>query len=148
MAKHSSLSSSASHIPLMDTERDIQDTNCSLVHIPFYQQVLLNDKASPVYFTMAKSSFMSACIPRTHIFPELISSMVSVMYLGNFFMMNFQGENIVQLFAQLIRQALCYPKLESCVQFFDEYLVACYDNLTGEDFNQLVYFLNPNTQQF
>ena len=103
MAKHLSLSGFASHIPVMDTERDIQDTNCSLAHLPFYQQVLLNDKASPVYAAMAKFGLMSACISRTHIFPKLISWMVSVMYLGNFFVMNCRGENVLQVSAQLIR---------------------------------------------
>ena len=57
-------------------------------------------------------------------------------------------ENVLQVFAQLICQALCYLESESCVQFSDDSLVACYDSLAGQDFNQFIHFLKPNTQQF
>ena len=145
MAKCSSMSGSSSHIPLMDTERDIQDPNCSLVHLPFYWKVLLNDKASLVYTAMEKTGVLSACIPKTHIFPEFIYWLVLFMYLGNFFVMNCEGDNVLQVSSQLIRQALCYPESESYVQFSDDSLVAYYDSLAGQYFNQFIHFLKPNT---
>ena len=137
MAKRSSLSGLASHIPLMDTERDIQDTMCSIIHLPFYQQVILNDNASPVYSAMVKSGILSACIPKTHIFPEFIYWLVSIMYPGKFFIMNSQAKNVLQVFTQLIRQALCYLESKSSIQFSDDSLVQYYDNLAGEEFNQI-----------
>ena len=148
MAKRSSLSGSASHIPLMDTKGDIQDTLCSIIHLPFYQQVILNDKASPVYTAMVKSGVLSACIPKTHLFPEFIYWLVSVIYPGKCFVMNCQGENVLQVSTQLIHQALCYPKSESSIHFSDDSLVNYYDNLAGEEFNQFIYFLKPNMKKF
>ena len=144
MAKRSSLSGSTSHIPLMDTERDIQDTLCSVIHLPFYQQVILNDNASPVYSTMVKSGVLFACSPKTHLFPEFIYWLVSVMYLGKCFVMNFEGENVLQVSTLLICQALCYPESESSIKFSDNSLVQYYDNLVGEEFNQFMFHLKPN----
>ena len=106
MAKRSSLLGSTSHIPLMDTERGIQDTLCSVIYLPFYQQVVLNVNASPVYAAMIKSEVLSTCIPKTHIFPEFIYWLVLVMYPGKLFFMNSQGENVLQVSTLLIRQAL------------------------------------------
>ena len=146
MAKHPSLSGSSSHIPLMDTERDTHDTVCSLDHISFYQHVCLNDKASPIYTAMVKTGVLSACIPRTHLFPEFVYWLVSVMYLGKCFVMNFQGENVLQVSAQLIHQALCYPESESYVQFTDDSLMAYYDSLGGQEFNQFIFFLKLDTK--
>ena len=123
MANQSSLSGSASHIHLMDTERDIQDTTCSIIHLLFYQQVILNEKASSVYTSMVKSRVLSACIPKTHLFPEFIYWLVSVMYPGKCFVMNFQGENVLQVSTQLIRQVLCFPEPDSSFQFSEDSLV-------------------------
>ena len=118
MAKRSSLSGSTSHIPLMDTERDIQDTYCSLYHLSFYQQVLLNEKNSPIYTAMEKTGVLTACIPKNHLFPEFINWLVSMMYPRKFFVMNCQWENILQVSDQLIRQALCFPESKSYIQFY------------------------------
>lgn len=115
MAKHSSLSGATSHIPLMDTEGGIQDTLCSIIHLPFYQQVVLNEKASPVFTAMVKSRILSASIPKTHLFLEFIYWLVLFMYPGKLFVMNCQGQNVLQPSTQRIRQALCYPEPESSV---------------------------------
>ena len=148
MAKCSSLSGSSSHIPLMDTERDIQDTICSLHHLSLYQQVCLNDKASPIYTAKVKTGVFSACIPRTHLFPEFVYWLVYVMYPGKCFIMNYQGENVLQVSSQLIRQALCYPESESYVQFTEDSLMAHYDSLAGRELNQFIFFLKLDTKQF
>ena len=128
----------------MDTERDIQDTICSLEHLSFYQQVCLKDKASPSYSTMVKTGVLSACIPRTHLFLEFVYWLVSVMYPGKCFVMNCQGENVLQVSSQLIRRALCYPDSESYVQFTDDSLMEHYDSLAGQEFNQFIFFLKPD----
>ena len=114
---------------------DIQDTICFVIHLPFYLQIILNDNASHVYSSMVKSEILSACIPKTHIFPEFIYWLKSIMYPGKCFVMNSQGENVLQVPTQLIRQALCYPESESSIQFSDDSLVQYYDNLAGEEFN-------------
>ena len=62
--------------------------------------------------------------------------------------MNFQGENVLQVSTQLIRQALCYPESESYVQFTDDSLISHYDSLASQGFNQSVLFLKPDTKQF
>ena len=62
--------------------------------------------------------------------------------------MNCKGENVLQVSAQLIRQALCYPELDLYFQFTDDSLIVHYNNLAGQDFNQFIHFLKPNTQQF
>ena len=48
----------------------------------------------------------------------------------------------------LIHQALCYPESESSIQFSDDSLVQYYDNLAGEEFNQFMFHLKPNMNQF
>ena len=115
----------------MDTKRDICDTYCSLDHLSFYQQVLLNDKNSPIYSAMEKNGVVSACIPKTHIFPEFIYCIVSIMYPGKCFVMNCQGDNILQVSAQLIHQALCFLESESYIKFSDDSLIAYLDSLVG-----------------
>ena len=109
MAKRFLLSGSTSHIPLMDNERDIQDTISSVNHLSFYQQVTLNAESSPVFYAMKKLGVLSACIPKAHLFPKFIRWLVSSMYPGKCFVMNSHGENVLQVSSQLICQALCFP---------------------------------------
>ena len=97
---------------------------------------------------MVKTGVLSACIPRMHLFPEFVYWLLSIMYPGKCFVMNFQGENVLQVSAQLIHQALCYPESESYVQFTDDFLMAHYDSLGSQDFNQFIFFFKPDTKQF
>ena len=97
---------------------------------------------------MEKTGVLSACVLKTHLFPEFIYWIVFVMYPGKFFVMNYQGENILQVSVQLIRQALCYPESESYVQFSDDSLITYYDNLAGQEFNQFIHFLKSNKHNF
>ena len=97
---------------------------------------------------MIKPGVLSACIPKTHLFPELIYWLVSVMYLGKCFVMNSQGENVLQVSTLLIHQALCYLESDSSIQFSDDSLVQYYDNIAGEEFNQFMFYLKPDMNKF
>lgn len=108
MAKRFSLPGSTSHISLMDNGRDIQDIVSSVNHPLFYHQVTLNAKNSPVFSAMKKSGVLSACIPKAHFFPKFICWLVSSRYPSKCFIMNSQGENVLQVSTQLIRQAFCF----------------------------------------
>ena len=70
------------------------------------------------------------------------------MYRGKYFVMNYQGENVLQVSTQLICQALCYPQSESYVKFTNDSLMAHYDSLAGQVFNQFIFFLKPDTKHF
>ena len=62
--------------------------------------------------------------------------------------MNCQVENVLQVSAQLIHQSLCYLESESYVQFTDDSLIAYYDSLVGQEFNQFIFFMKPDTENF
>ena len=86
----------------MDTQQDIKDTLCTVEHLPFYQQILLNEKSSLIYSAMFNSGVLSACIQKTHIFPEFVHWLVSALYPGKCFVMNYLGENVLQVTTQLV----------------------------------------------
>ena len=97
MAKRISLSGSSNLSPLLDSEKDVQDTASSVNHPLLHYQVTLNTDKSPVLSAMKSSGVLSACVPKTHFFPEFISWLVSSMYPGKCFIMNSQGENVLQV---------------------------------------------------
>ena len=97
---------------------------------------------------MVKLGVLSTCIPRTHLFPEFVHWLVSVMYPSKCFVMNCLGENVLQVSAQLIRQALCYLESESYVQITDESLAAYHDNIVGQEFTQFAFFLRLDMKRF
>ena len=146
MAKRVSLPGSTSHISLMDSEQDIQDTASSVNHPLFHHQVTLNAKNSPVFSALKKSGVLSACIPKAHFFPEFICWLVSSMYPGKCFIMNSQGENVLQVSTQLIHQAFCFSEDKSSLQFSEDSLASYFENLSGEEFNQCMFHLRPNSK--
>jgi len=81
-------SSSFIHTPLMDVERDIYDTLCTIKHHSLYQEVILNHKKSPIFMAMVRSGVLAAFVPRTHLFPEFIQWIASKMYPEKCFVMN------------------------------------------------------------
>ena len=117
MAKRVSQAGSSSLNSLLDSEKDFQDTMSSVNHPLLYHQVTLNAEKSPVFSAMKSSGVLPACIPKAHFFPEFISWLVSSMYRGKCFIMNSQGENILQVSTQLIRKAPCFLENESPLQF-------------------------------
>lgn len=127
--------------PLLDSEKDVHDTASSVNHPHLHYQVTLNTDKSPVFSAMQSSGVLSACIPKTHVFPEFISWLVSSMYPGKCFVMNSQGESILQVSAQLMRQALCFPENDSPLQFSEDSLVQYFEELSNEEFNRCMSFL-------
>ena len=136
MAKRTSLYGSSSLSPLLDSEKDVHDTASSVNHPLLHYQVTLNTDKSPVFSTMQSSGVLSACIPKTHFFPEFISWLVSSMYPGKCFVMNSQGENILQVSTQLMCQALCFPEDVSPLQFSEDSLVQYFEDLSNEEFSR------------
>ena len=132
----------------MDSEKYVQDTTSSVNHFLLYHQVTLNAKKSPVFSAMKKSGVLSSYIPKAHFFPEFISWLVSSMYPGKCLIMNSQGENVLQVSMQLIRQALCFPENESTLQFSEDSLAHYFENFSGEEFDQCMSHLRSNSKEF
>lgn len=80
----------ATHIPLMDTKRDIFDLVCSLNLMELHQDVLAGQLYSPIYSIVVKLGLFSTIIPQTYVYPECITWL----YLHKRFVMNSLGENI------------------------------------------------------
>jgi len=78
----------------MDTNRDVFDTIFSLDLMELRQYNLVNQKESPVYIAVIKSSLLATTILQTYVFPEFIYWLVSSLYPQKWFMMKKLGENI------------------------------------------------------
>ena len=64
--------------------------------------------------------------------------------------MNSQGENVLQVSTQLIRQELCFPEDKSLLQFSEDSLVQYFEDLSNKEFSRCMSFLksNPEKTQF
>lgn len=102
MTKKVVLSSSTTHIPLMDTERDSFDFVCIVNLMEFRQTILVNQNEPVVSSRLVKSSLLSAIIPSTYLFPEFVTWLTSSLYLQRCYVMNSFRENIFQVTSLLI----------------------------------------------
>lgn len=123
MSKKDSLVSSATHIPLMEKERDIFDLVCSLNLMELHQNIIAGQTDSPIYTTVVKSIIFFAIIPQTYVYLEFITWLVSSLYLQKCFVMNGVGENIFQVSILLIQLALDFPSSEHYTSFTKETMV-------------------------
>ena len=61
--------------------------------------------------------------------------------------MKSQGENVLQVWTQLIRQALCFPENESPLQFSEDSLARYFEDLSNEEFGQYMSYLRSNSKE-
>lgn len=72
MSKKFILVGSSSHIPLMDTKRDVFDLIFSIDFREFHQHVLLNQEESLLYVATIRSCVITAMISQTYVYPKFV----------------------------------------------------------------------------
>lgn len=70
------------------------------------------------------------------------------MYPKKCFIMKKSGENVFQVSFLLIQQALFFPLSNSYTSILEEYLLTAFQNLSGQMYAQLIFFLIPTGKHF